>query len=464
MAATDPTQLTLSQAAALIRERQLSPVELTEACISRAEALDSRLHAFLTPTFDIARADARKAADEIAAGNYRGPLHGIPFGLKDLFETAGVRTTAGSPIRDTYVPDEDAQVVRLLKDAGIVLMGKLNMHEWALGTTNVNAFYPSPCNPWDPDRITGGSSGGSGVAIAASFCLGTLGSDTGGSIRIPSSLCGISGIKPTYGRVSQRGVVPLNWSLDTIGPMARTAEDCALILQVIAGYDDEDPTTADVPLPDYSAYLDQGLAGLRIGVPRRYFYDPEIVLPEVAFAVGTAADTLRSLGAEVVDVELPDVVTLDDFGYFLPDAAAYHEERLAEMPERYGPSVMSRLAPALSVNGMDVSRAHYRQLQSQQALRRVFETVDMLLTPTTAVPAPPFPEEGVEIPASLLGRGTRPFNIAHVPAISVPCGFSPEGLPIGMMLVGRWWEEGTLLRAAHAYQQATDWHLRRPPL
>ncbi|MGE0056524.1 MAG: amidase, partial [Dehalococcoidia bacterium] len=238
------SRLTIAEAAPLIEKRQLSPVELTEACIARAKALDGELHAFITPTFETALQEARTAAEEIAAGKYRGPLHGIPLALKDLFETAGVRTTAASPFREHYVPSEDAEVVRRLKAAGAISLGKLNMHEWALGTTNVNAYFTTARNPWDPARITGGSSGGSAAAVAASMALGTLGSDTGGSIRIPAALCGITGLKPTFGRVSVRGVVPLSWSLDHAGPMARTAADCALLLQAIAGFDAADPLSA----------------------------------------------------------------------------------------------------------------------------------------------------------------------------------------------------------------------------
>src|SRR3982751_984821 len=256
---SDLAYLTLREASDLLDGRKVSPVELTEACIARAEALEPRLNAYITRTFDTARQEASAAEAEIAAGRRKGPLHGVPFAIKDLYETAGVTTTAGSALREHYVPAEDAETVRRLKEAGVVILGKLSLHEWAMGGTNVQSYYPTPRNAWDTVRITGGSSGGSGTALAAGYCYGSLGSDTRGSIRIPASLCGVSGVKATYGRVSLRGVVPLNWSLDHAGPLARTATDCALILNAIAGYDPADPTTADLAVPDFTAFLGSGL-------------------------------------------------------------------------------------------------------------------------------------------------------------------------------------------------------------
>jgi len=458
------SRLAISEAAPLIEQRQLSPVELTTACIEASTALDPVLHAYLTPTYETALAESRRAADEIAAGRYRGPLHGIPLALKDLFETTGVRTTAGSPLRDAYVPAEDAEVVRRLKDAGAILLGKLNMHEWALGTTNVNAHYPSPRNPWDTAHVTGGSSGGSGAAVAAAMCLGSLGSDTGGSIRIPASLCGISGLKPTYGRVSTRGAVPLCWSLDHVGPMTRSAADCALVLQAIAGFDALDPLSEDVPMPEFAAFLERGVEGLRIGVARDFFFDEDVVDDAVAAAVRATVSVFERLGAVVEEVAIPEIVFRDDLSSYLAEAAGYHAQRLRETPEAFGPSVIARLAPAMSVSGVDYAAVRHRQAEAKLALRAVFGPVDLLLTPATVIAAPAFPEPGGEFPAALLGRNTRPFNITGVPAISIPCGFTAEGLPIGLQLAAPWWAEGTLLRAAHAYQQATDWHRSAPVL
>jgi aspartyl-tRNA(Asn)/glutamyl-tRNA(Gln) amidotransferase subunit A len=458
--------LTLHEASGLLERREVSPVELADACIARSEALDSELHAYLTPTFDAARTEAKPAAAEIAAGRRRGPLHGISFALKDLYETAGVRTTAGSKLREDFVPAQDARVVTLLREAGVVQLGKLNMHEWALGATNINRYFPSPRNPWDRTRITGGSSGGSGVAIAAGMCLGTLGSDTGGSIRIPSSLCGITGLKPTYGRVSLKGVVPLSWSLDHAGPMARTALDCALILQAIAGFDAQDPGSVDRPVDDYVSGIEAGVRGLRIGVPANFFFDVDAVDGEVAGAVREALDVLRGLGAVVREVEVPDVIrgARANGTILIADAAAYHDENLREHADAIQDTVLARLQNGANVSGPAYARARRTQAEFKASLRRLFEEIDLLASPTTPVTAQRFPEGDNVATTGALTRHTGPFNVAGTPSMSVPCGFSSEGLPIGLMLTGRWWEEALVLRAAHAYQQTTDWHRRRPPL
>ena len=463
MATTDPTQLSLTEASALIRSGELSPLELTDACIARGEALDSTLQAYITPTFESARQEAKTATDEIAAGRRRGPLQGIPFGLKDLYETAGLLTTAASPYRKDHVPTQDAQTVTLLKEAGVVFLGKLTMHEWALGATGINEVYPTSRNPWDTDRITGGSSSGSAAAICAGLCIGSLGSDTRGSIRMPASFCGISGLKPTYGRVSLRGVVPLNWSLDHAGPMARTASDCALILQAIAGYDDDDPTSIEMPVPDYSASLDQGVKGLRIGLPTNFFFDTDAVIPEVTEAVNATLAVFTSLGAEVKEVVFP---SLEAFGVndpLLAEAAAYHEEHLRENRQAFSKVIGDRLADAAQeLRAVDYSRTVYSRLELKLGLRKLFREVDILITPTEPILAPTMEEAPPLRP--LIARNTGPFNVAGIPAITVPCGFSESGLPIGLSLAGRPWDETTVLRAAHAYQGATDWHTRRPSL
>jgi aspartyl-tRNA(Asn)/glutamyl-tRNA(Gln) amidotransferase subunit A len=458
--------LSLAEAAKLIETREVSPLELTDACIARAEALDATLHAYLTMTFDTARKEARAAGEDIAAGNYRGPLHGIPFAIKDLYETAGVVSTAGSQLREHYVPAEDARTVELLKQAGIVMLGKLNLHEWAMGGTNVNEYYPTPRNPWDLERVTGGSSGGSGAALAAGYCYGSLGTDTRGSIRIPAALNGITGIKPTWGRVSIRGIVPLNWSLDHSGPMARTAEDCALILNVIAGYDERDPTTADVPVPDYAASLaPQRLEGVRIGIPRNFFLDSNIVEPVMVSATRAAGEALASLGAEVVDIDFPDGIDFEQSRAFFAEATWYHAEQFKEHPEMYGKTIQQRMIDNAGITGADYVRDRMRQLELQQAVRHLMRDIDLVLTPTSPIIAPKIAEVDTSIPGgTILARNTSPFNVAAVPTISMPAGFSPEGQPIGVQLSGRWWEEGLVLRAAHAYQQVTDWHKKRPPL
>ena len=310
-------------------------MELTEACIARAEALEPRLNAYITRTFDTARQEARAAEAEIAAGRRKGPLHGVPFAIKDLYETAGVVTTAGSALREHYVPAEDAETVRRLKNAGIVMLGKLSLHEWAMGGTNVQSYYPTPRNAWDTSRITGGSSGGSGTALAAGYCYGSLGSDTRGSIRIPASLCGVSGIKATYGRVSLRGVVPLSWSLDHAGPMARTAYDCALILNTIAGYDPHDPTCADLPVEDYTTAIEAALTGVRIGVPRNWFFDEGFTEPEITRIVQASRDVFASLGAVVSDVDFPGPLDWDASAAFGAEAASYHKDNVAAHPDKY---------------------------------------------------------------------------------------------------------------------------------
>ncbi len=459
----DPTQLSLTKLDELISTRRVSPVELTEACIERCERLDPRLHAFITPTFETARREATAAAEAIAAGRYLGPLHGIPFGLKDLYDTAGVLTTAGSPLREEYLPAEDAHVVKLLKQAGMVLLGKLTMHELALGGTSINQFFPTPRNPWNLDHIAGGSSGGSATAVSAGLCIGALGSDTRGSIRMPAAMCGITGLKPTYGRVSLRGVVPLNWSLDHAGPMARTASDCALILQAIAGYDDDDPTSEDRPVPDYTAHLDEGVKGLRIGVPENYFFDEDAVAPEIIASVCDATAVFASLGAELKPVVFPGPELFGSNDSFLADAAGYHEVHLNDRPEAFSDGIRGRLSNALSFRAVDYSRARYEQLAFKQALRRLFREIDLLIVPTLPMVAPSF-ADAASLSPSLLPRNTGPFSVAGVPVISLPCGFDGVGLPIGLSLAGRAWEEETVLRAAHAYQQATDWHQRRPPI
>jgi aspartyl-tRNA(Asn)/glutamyl-tRNA(Gln) amidotransferase subunit A len=466
MALPDVAHMTLAEASSLIKRKEVSPLELTEACIARSQALDPKLNAYMAKTFETALVDAKAATEEIARGKRRSPLHGIPFGLKDLYETAGVVTTAGSKLRENYVPREDAFVVTRLKHAGAVLMGKLNMHEWALGATNINKHFPSPRNPWDPERISGGSSGGSGVAVATGMCLGALGSDTGGSIRIPAALCGVTGIKPTYGRASLRGVVPLAWTLDHPGPLARTALDCALILQEIACCDPLDPTCADEPVPDYRAALSPRLTGVRVGVPTNFFFDQPPIDEEVARLVRDGIDVLKQLGAEVQPVEVPDIEkgARANGTILLGDAAAYHEDNMREHAAVIGETVLARLENGARISALNYARARRTQDEFKAALRGMFKEIDLLVAPTTAGVAERFPNGDSPVASVALTRNTGPFNISGLPAISVPCGFNSEGMPAGMMIVGRWWEEGLVLRAGYAYQHETDWHTRRPPV
>jgi aspartyl-tRNA(Asn)/glutamyl-tRNA(Gln) amidotransferase subunit A len=461
--------LSIREAALMLEQRKLSPLELTDACIERSKELEGRLNAYLTQTFESAREEAKAAGEEIAAGKYRGALHSIPFAIKDIYETAGVRTTAGSRLRDDYVPGDDARTVELLKQAGVVMLGKLNLHEWAMGGTNVNEYYPTPRNPWDITRITGGSSGGSAAAIAAGYCYGSLGTDTRGSIRIPAALCGITGLKPTYGRVSIRGIVPLNWSLDHSGPMARTAEDCAILLTCIAGFDEMDPTSADVPVPDYTASLTAPAAGsnwlnnVRIGVPRNFFFDADVLDAEIVQAVNAAKQTLSELGSDFVEVDFPEPLEFAASGAFFAEALAYHEGKFQEHPELYGEAIRNRLTTNASISGVDYVRNRYQQLELQAGVRRLFRDVDLFLTPTSVIPAPTIKSIDVSTSSpTLLGRNTSPFNVLGIPTISIPCGLTSDGLPIGLQLSGRWWEEGLVLRAAHAFQRVTDWHKSYP--
>lgn len=462
MIARDLCDLTLAEAAAAVRTRSVSPVELTSAMLDRIARLDGSLRAFITVSAEVALAQARRAEEAVGRGERGGALLGVPLALKDLFDTAGVATTGGSRILAGRVPERDATVVTRLQGAGAVMLGKLNMHEFAFGVTTTNPHHGYCRNPWDTERIPGGSSGGSGAAMAARLCFGSLGSDTGGSIRIPAALCGITGLKPTYGRVSRAGVLPLSWSLDHAGPMTRTVEDAALILQVIAGHDPADPASARAPVPDYLAELDGGVRGLRVGVPRAYFY--EGAQPGVLARVEAALDVLRGAGAEVQVVAIPD---LDLAGAaFAPiisvEAAAYHAHWLRERPEQYGDDVRLRLE-----QGALYPAVQY--LQAQQARRRVvagfaaaLAAVDVLVTPTVPVTAPALHETIVATPNPLT-RCTFPLDVCGFPALSVPCGFDGGGLPVGLQIIGRPWEEATVLRAGRAYERETGWTERRPP-
>jgi aspartyl-tRNA(Asn)/glutamyl-tRNA(Gln) amidotransferase subunit A len=457
--------LTIAEAARAFRSRQLSPLELTRACLERIEALDGRLNAFITVLPERALAEAQEAETRLAAGQARGPLDGIPFAIKDLYETAGVRTTAGSKILADYVPQRDCTCVRRLTEAGMVLLGKLNMHEWAYGATTAVSHF-GPChNPWDLERIPGGSSGGSAAALAASLCLGSLGSDTGGSIRMPASLCGIVGLKPTYGRVSKQGVIPLSDSLDHAGPMARSVEDAALILQAIAGPDPDDPTTSDRPVPDYAASLTDNIRDLRIGVPGGDAFSG--VSADVLQGIEEALRTLAALGAIVVEVAVPWLIEATVIWPNIagPEAAHYHRQNLEQRPEDIAEQVRNRLLAGRNLLAIEYLRGLDVQRRIKADAAALFADIDLLVTPTTHVTAFPIDVElAGASPEGRLHRFTAPFDITGQPAISIPCGFDPRSLPIGLLIIGRPWEEETVLRAACAYEQATSWHEARPKL
>ncbi len=456
-------RLTIVEAANLLARRAISSVELTEAHLNRIAASDDRFNSFITVTPEHALAQARAADDELARGMRRGPLHGIPVALKDLYDTAGIRTTAGSTFFADRVPATDARAVTLLYQAGAVLLGKLNMHEWALGVTNINPHYGPSRNPWDTARITGGSSGGAAAALAAGLCLGALGSDTGGSIRIPASLCGIVGLKPTYGRVSLQGVVPLSWNLDHAGPMARTVTDAAVLLQAIAGYDPDDPACADVPVDDLLATIDAGVAGWRIALADDSHFGQGDA--EVLAAVHQAAAVFEELGARIERIDLGRGQEAAQMNALMTtsDAAAFHRDRLRDNPEKFGADVRARMERGAAFTSTEYILARRVQSEWRRQLERLFETFDLLLTPATPITAPLI--EGLDAieAARQLTRCTAPFNLAGVPALVLPCGMSAAGLPIGLQIVAAPWREARVLRAGKAFERATSWHRQTPP-
>jgi aspartyl-tRNA(Asn)/glutamyl-tRNA(Gln) amidotransferase subunit A len=458
------TYLTIREAAGMISRGDLSPVELAQAHLERIQRMQPRLNSYITVTAESALASARSLEDEMRTGKWRGALHGIPLGLKDLYETAGVRTTHGSTFYADYIPDADACVVGRLSAAGTVLLGKTNMHEIALGVTNVNPHYGPARNPWGLERITGGSSGGSAAALAAGLCMASLGSDTGGSIRIPASLCGVVGLKPTYGRVSLRGVIPLSWNLDHAGPMARCVRDVAILLQAIAGYDPDDPASADVPTEDYPAQLEGGISGWKVALASDEFFTRAD--EQVLAALNVAADVFKQLGVQVIPVELPDghAAAAANGNMVTSDAATFHRQRLEDHPGGFGSDVLQRLQMGAARTSSEYALLRREQSRLRRLYERLFEGFDILITPTTPVVAPPIQGPDAIEQARLLTRFTAPFNLTGLPALSLPCGFSADGLPIGVQIVGHPWAEAAILRAGHAYEQVTEWHLRRPDL
>ena len=436
---------TIAEASDLVRSRKLSPVDLTRECLETIERLNPTLNAFITVTAESALQEAQLAEKEIAHGDWRGPLHGIPIGLKDLIDTAGIRTTAGSAVFQDRVPTQDADVVKKLKAAGAVLVGKHNLHEFAYGGSSLISYFGPPRNPVNPEFITGGSSGGSAAAVASGMCYGAIGTDTAGSVREPAALCGIVGLKPTYGLVSTSGIIPLSLSLDHAGPITRTVEDAAILLDAVT-----EPSTK------CREALQQGIEQFVIGIPRRYFFDN--LDPEVAAAVEKAIVRLTALasGLRELDLAIDEDRTLQS-----AEAYSYHRERVASSPELYDPETLRRIR-----SGERVTQSQYQSgLQNLQQVRREiaakFGEVDVLVMPTTPIPAPRIADLRKE--ASLLRptellllRNTRPVNVWGLPAISVPCGFTERGLPIGLQIVGPSGSEAKVLRAAHAYEQFTQ--------
>jgi aspartyl-tRNA(Asn)/glutamyl-tRNA(Gln) amidotransferase subunit A len=459
---------TIESAGAAFRRAELSPLALTEMTLAAIAELNPQLNAYLTVTAESALAEARAAEAAFKRGEDRGPLQGIPIGLKDLYDVAGVRTTAGSIILANNIAAADSAVTERLRAGGAVLLGKLHLHEWATGVTSINPHF-GPCrNPWDPQRIPGGSSGGSAAALAAGLCLGSFGTDTGGSIRIPAALCGVVGLKPTRGRISLRGVVPLSWSLDHAGPLARCVRDAAILLQAVAGYDPDDPGSIDWPVDDYDTIRagerEPGLAGLRVVVPDNYFF--EIGDPGVTGLATEALRVLERLGARVEHVRLPGIEELSTLNTTmnLSDAATYHAEHLSSRPDDIGADVLARYRIGQTKSGTDYAEARQQQRIWRRRFERLLEGRTVLATPATPFAALPIENSQALEAARRLTSFSGPFNLTGLPAISVPCGFTADGLPAGLQLVGRPWAEALVLQVAEAYERATEWRRARPRL
>jgi aspartyl-tRNA(Asn)/glutamyl-tRNA(Gln) amidotransferase subunit A len=454
---------TIAEAARLIAAKRLSPVELTRACLERVHALDERLHAFVHLTEERALAEARAAETAIMAHGPKGPLHGIPIGLKDIVDTKGVPTTCQSKFLQDNIPDADATCAEKLAAAGTVLIGKTTTHEFADGGPSFDLPAPPARNPWNPEHFTAGSSSGTGAGVAAGLMLGGIGTDTGGSIRGPAALCGIAGIKPTYGLVSRAGVAPAAFSLDHIGPMAWTAEDCALMLQALAGHDPRDPASASRPIPDYTAQLGSGITGLKIGVIHHFHETDHKVSEGTQRGITAAIATLRDLGAEIREVQLSPLQDWNACGSLISiteRAAAYEEWSRTRLGD-FGERLRSRLMLGAFVSGVDYVQAVRRRRELRAELQRAMTGLDAVLTAAQ-------PAEAAKIDAVprwdlfAAPNFTMPFNVAGYPAISVCAGFGEGGLPVAIQLVGKPFQEATLFRAADAFEKATSFRGRRP--
>jgi aspartyl-tRNA(Asn)/glutamyl-tRNA(Gln) amidotransferase subunit A len=468
MAANELCFLSITQLAEQIRKRTVSPVEVTRAYLGRIQTLDSKLNSYITVTAEHALQEAKAAEVQIRAGTYLGPLHGIPLAHKDIIATKSIKTTCASKVLKDQVPDYDATVIERFHAAGSVLLGKLNMNEFA--TITPSPYFGRVNNPWNVERTPGGSSSGSGVAVATGLCAGSLGTDTGGSIRIPAAFCGIVGLKATHGRISLFGVTPLSWSLDHVGPMTRTVQDTALMLQALAGYDARDLGSSDAPVSDYTAKLTGEIKGLRLGVPSRFF--PEYTDPEVKKAFDASVKVLAGLGAQVEEVTLP---ALDDVWPIAQvimngEANVWHEPYLQTQAEDYAPQVRKFLERGKPTLATDYVKAQRARAQFRQEMLAACANIDALLTPGELIPPPSHEARSVTIngrEVSLMAAlisATCLFNVTGQPALTVPCGFTTAGLPIALQIVGKPFDEATVLQVGHAYEAHTSWHERRPPV
>ena len=466
MEANEIAYLSITGAAAALRRNELSPVDLIDALLKRINAVDDKLHCFITLTADLARKQAQQAEQELRSGSDRGPLHGVPIALKDLYMTKGIRTTCHSAVLQNWIPEVNATTVTKLQEAGAILLGKLGMHEFAFGGPSVDAPFPAVRNPWNTAHIPGGSSSGCGAALSAGLCYGALGSDTGGSIRTPSSHCGVVGIKPTYGRVSRYGVVPLSWSLDHAGPMARSVEDCAIMLEVISGYDAKDPASANIAVPDFRSDLKAGIKGLRVGVPRAGWFDENLgVDRETETAFNQALEILKHLGATIVEIDGKpfSLARKANQTILVCEAYAYHENTYQETPMKFGSSVRRRMLEGAFLSAADYISAQRARAILSNRIHANFDHVDVF-----AVPGAPRPPEAFANmdpnEQNLRPNFTNPFNLSGLPAVCVPSGFTSAKLPAGLQIIAPPFQESIAFRVAYAYEQATDWHKHKPPL
>lgn len=464
----DLTLLTVAQLGARIQRGDVSPVEVAEAFLHRIDALEPRLNAFITRMDEYVLQAAREAEEELVRGEYCGLFHGIPVGLKDLFWTRGIRTTSGSLIDGEFVPAEDSAVASRISDAGAYCIGKLHMTEFAFDGTSLNPHYGPARNPWDTTRMAGGSSSGPAVAVASGEVPIAIGTDTGGSVRVPAALCGITGLKPTFGLIGRYGVTPLSWSMDHVGPLARTVQDAALALNMLAGHDPRDPASVQVAPQDYSKELGRDVKGIRIGVPQEFIW--EVMDSEVERAFRAALAQMESLGARVREVSIPYLGLINAAGSVVQtaEAATIHRSRVLGQGQHFDPVIRRRIESGLFIPAEAYLHAQQVRARLRAMLLATLDEVDLLATPTTAIAAPGIEQERVTIQGQdvpireALLRITRIFSTVGLPAISVPCGFTGGGLPVGLQLVAKPFAESLLLRVAHAYQESTTWHLRRP--